>query len=76
MLFQSTTAAQIQVCTSFTNMFYPCNATFYFINTDIGCATNVMLNQTQTECLREDRRNGSCMVIEETNDNAVVIDII
>jgi hypothetical protein len=46
---------------------------FYFINTDIGCATNVMLNQPQIECLREDRRNGSCMVIEETNDNAVVI---
>ncbi|EFX77816.1 hypothetical protein DAPPUDRAFT_105759 [Daphnia pulex] len=41
-------------------------------NSNIGCATNVMLNQPQTECLREDRRNGSCMVIEETNDNAVI----
>lgn len=48
---------------------------FYFIFTDLECGTNLMFSQPETECLREDRRDGSCMVMDDSVDSVTIVPI-
>ncbi|KAK4028873.1 hypothetical protein OUZ56_021892 [Daphnia magna] len=48
---------------------------FYLIFTDLGCGTYLMLREPETECLREDRRDGRCMVMDDSVDIVTVVPI-
>ncbi|KAK4009242.1 hypothetical protein OUZ56_018358 [Daphnia magna] len=44
-------------------------------NSNLGCGSNLMLTQPETECLREDQRDGSCMVMDDSVDSVTVVPI-
>ncbi|XP_045034881.1 uncharacterized protein LOC116922729 [Daphnia magna] len=44
-------------------------------NSNLECGTNLMFSQPETECLREDRRDGSCMVMDDSVDSVTIVPI-
>ncbi|KAK4028631.1 hypothetical protein OUZ56_021636 [Daphnia magna] len=44
-------------------------------NSNLECGTNLMFSQPETECLREDRSDGSCMVMDDSVDSVTIVPI-